>query len=473
MSRSSSQHPAHGLTSAEIAAMFGDRYLAVDRAWEDRFFTGALVTLLDARAARNAGMFDDDDDSDPNAPYQRIGGVGLIEISGPLMQYGGGWWFDGHESIRARCEAAAADPRVRLAAMRIDSPGGVVAGCFDNVRGAIAAFAAAGKPVVAWCGGNGAYSGGYAWACVADEISVTDTSGVGSVGVLGTLCDRTKMTEAAGLRIDVIRSGQRKAEGHPDIPTTDGAIAREQALVNSMADVFAGIVGPSREMTPADVLKPEGECFYGQRAIDIGFADRVESFDAFLARCMTRAEEMSMKMTAQRLGLAADANEADVVKVIDALEARTIKAEGDVRKASEESERLGEEFCEFVCAEALLAGKGTKASIDGDKAMLDGVPAPRRARGLRDKYTSIERGVALPKESKAPTDPPLVEGPSVAAAKAGAGKIDGGKMTMTEIAKHYGSADFDRLMSEHQAAQRGSVASQFPRLPKPGAATVS
>lgn len=440
--------------------MFGDQHLAVSRAWEDRFFSGELTT-------RGATFLDDDDEeagSDACGSYQRVGGVAVIDIDGPLMQHGG-WYFDGHESTRAKFETAAKDPRVSLVAMRVDSPGGVVAGCFDNVRGAIEVLSAAGKPCVAWAGGNGAYSAGYAWACVASEISVPDTGGVGSVGVLSTMMDRTKMTADAGLRIEVIRSGQRKAEGHPDVPTTDGAIAREQAVVDGMADVFASVVGGSRGMKPADVLGFEGESFYGAKAVEAGYADRVESFDAFLARCVARAEEMQMKSTATRLGLAETATEADIIKAIDSLEQAKVKAEVGEKKATADLDKLGGEFLESVCEEALVSGRKTKAQIDSDRELFAELPKARAASRAREAYSKLERGAALPKPSQESSVAPIVEGPSVTAAKAGDGaKRDGAKMSITEISAYYGGEHFDRLMAEHAKAQSSRDRAMFTQV---------
>lgn len=455
----------HALAPAEIAAMFAER-LAIAPEWEERFASGALLTLLDRRAAEKAkrrpaplaGFLDDDDDEESSSEdeemgYARCGGVAVIAVDGPLMQHGG-WWFDGHESVRARATAAALDPRVKIAAMRIDSPGGVVAGCFDNVRATRAAFAAAGKTLVVWCGGGGAFSGAYAWACAGSEISVTDTSGCGSVGAISVMSDYTKANEAEGVRRIVVRSGSRKAEGHPDLPKTDAVVVREQAVIDSMAAVFADVVGQSRRMTPDAVLALQGEAFYGDACVSNLLADRVETFDAFLARCVARAEEITMKATAQRLGLAADANEADIMKAIDALEARVATAVASEKKTADELNRVADTLIASARAEALVSGRKTAGQLAADEEIFSEMPKARAAVKMAEAYSKIERAAALPKETKEPSDPPQHQGPS---ARGKGALLDGAKMTATELSAHYGSADFQRLMNEHVASQRGKL----------------
>ena len=474
--------------------MFAGEELAIARGWEERFASGLLPTLLDMRAAAcdpRAGLFDSSS-SGQSDMFQRIGDVGVVSISGPLMQQGGGWWFDGHAAIRSRVESAVADG-VKVLALRIDSPGGVVAGCFDGVRAAIACAATAGVQVMAWCGGNGAFSAAYAWACAASSISVPDTGGVGSVGVLGTLYDETKQNEMNGVRVNVIRSGERKAEGHPDVPTTDGAIAREQAIVDGFAAIFAGIVSASRmasggtgaALTPEAVLAFQGECFYGVRSVEMGLADRVESYDSFLARACAMAEACGMKQMNARLGLSPDASEERAIQVFEGIVAgheAKLRAEGEARakveaevvKLKGETQALAGEFLEYVKGDVLISGKATAATIDAEVALMGSDDKVRSARAFRDRYAPIARGAAVPRETQAPVEPPATVGPATSAARAAAGadafaKLDGGKMTMTEIGAAYGTEHFDRLVTEHTRAHAATDAARFARLNHRGA----
>lgn len=454
--------PERLLSAAETAALFAGQRLAIAPHWEAHFESGTLPTLLDKR--RRAGMFDDDgpDSSESSEHFTRVGRVALLDIDGPLMQHGG-WWFDGHDAIRSRIEAVAASG-LRVAALRIDSPGGVVAGCFDNVRASARALSAAGVRCFVFCAGDGAFSAGYAWASLGERISVSDTSGCASVGVLSKLVDRTKMTAEMGLRVDVIRSGTAKADGNPDVKNTPEAIAREQAVVDEMAGIFAGIVGKARGMSPADVLGAEGATFYGAAAVAAGFADDVTDFDAFMARCQGVAEEENMKLIAQRLGLADAASEADIVTKIDALKADADGAKIQAANARADADKLGGELADVVCAEALVSGKRTAADIQADRAMLAGVSPAAMGRALRDRYAALARGAALPKETHAPAEPPAAHG---AGSPPAAAKLNGAKMTLTEISAHAADVPlFNRLMAEHSAGTADADRKMFAHAPR-------
>ncbi len=209
------------------------------------------------------------------------GGVAVIKITGPLEHHAS-MWFDSYESILCRIEGAMHHEDVTCVLLDIDSPGGEVSGLQEAVRKIRAMSVQYKKPITAFADDE-AYSAAYALACSADEIFLPEGGGVGSVGVLATLCDRTEMTKAEGLRIEVIRSGTRKAEGHPDLPLDDGVISRVQSRVDDLADQFFALVADARPVNPKELEALQGACVYGQKAVKAGLADGVLSFDSVLA----------------------------------------------------------------------------------------------------------------------------------------------------------------------------------------------
>ncbi len=223
----------------------------------------------------------------PRAPREdRIrGGVAVIDIKNPLEHHGmgGEWcWFDSYESILGRIEGAMQCEDVTSILLNIDSPGGEVSGLQETVRSIRAMRVEYDKPIVAFANDE-AYSAAYAIACSADEIYLPEGGGVGSIGVLAELRDRTAMTKKEGLRVEVIRSGARKAEGHPDIPLTDETIAHVQTRVDNLALQFFALVAEVRPTSKKKLLALQGQCLYGQDAVDAGLADGVASFDEVLS----------------------------------------------------------------------------------------------------------------------------------------------------------------------------------------------
>lgn len=209
--------------------------------------------------------------------------VAVVTIRGPLMQHGGGWWWDSYDAIVARVDAALQD-RPKAIVLKIDSPGGVIGGAFEAARKLREMTAEADVPLYAYVDGQ-ATSAGYALASSAQEIVVTPTSIVGSVGVICALFDQTKLNQEIGLAVTLVTSGARKADGHPDAPTSDGAVASTQKMVNEMAEAFFELIADHRSGLNADALRElEAATMLGPEAVARGLADTLGSFDSLLAR---------------------------------------------------------------------------------------------------------------------------------------------------------------------------------------------
>ncbi len=219
----------------------------------------------------------------PQAPRdtQMCGSVAVISVCGPL-EHQKSPWFDSYESILSRFMGAMCDEDVTSIVLRIDSPGGEVSGLQETVRRMRDARQTYDKPVIAFADEE-AYSAAYAISCACDEVYIPESGGVGSVGVLATLCDRTEATREAGLRVEVVRSGTRKAEGHPDIPLTDSVLLHTQQRVDALAKQFFRLVAEVRPTNRKALEALQGQCLYGQKAVDAGLADGVLSFDQVLS----------------------------------------------------------------------------------------------------------------------------------------------------------------------------------------------
>ncbi len=230
--------------------------------------------------------------------FERREALAILSISGPLMQRGG-WFWDGYESIRERFERAMHDPTVGAVAIVINSPGGVCSGCFEAAAAMRRMKEATGKRVFAFAD-EMAYSAGYAMACVADEIYLPKPGGVGSVGVIGVLFDEVKFNESLGFNVVVVSSGEQKADGHPDAPLTEEAVARYRTRTTELAEIFADLVAEARSMTAGDVLALEAACVYGRAAVTARLADGVKTRDQFFAYAEREARKALPQNAANR-----------------------------------------------------------------------------------------------------------------------------------------------------------------------------
>jgi signal peptide peptidase SppA len=256
--------------------------------------------------------------------------VAIVDVQGPLAQRAWSCWMfegDGYDAITARVHAALAEPKANAVVLRVDSPGGEVAGCFEAVRAIRAAAKASSKPLVVYVDELAA-SAAYALASAADEIVLPESGCAGSIGVIVTMVKRDKQLERDALSVHVITSGKRKADGHPGVAATDDELAAIQAEVDTLAQLFAEHVAIGRGGDAAKWLGLEAGCFFGADAVSHGLADRVGGFDVAVerARELAAARRSPGRVPAKRgektmstlmliaatLGLAATASEETV-----------------------------------------------------------------------------------------------------------------------------------------------------------------
>jgi ClpP class serine protease len=166
--------------------------------------------------------------------------------------------------------------------LSIDSPGGLLSGCFDTARELRAMAAAAGKPLYAYVDGT-ACSAAYALACAAEKIWLPDTAVVGSIGVYEMLVDTTKADEQFGYRFEVITSGARKADGNPHQAISASTLAARQVAVDEFASLFFDLVSELRGLGADQLRALEAGSLIGKSAVSTGLADAVLSLDPLLA----------------------------------------------------------------------------------------------------------------------------------------------------------------------------------------------
>ncbi len=195
------------------------------------------------------------------------------------------------ERFTAQFRQAAADPNVKAVILNIDSPGGSVYGV-PELAGVIRAEAAKGeKPVIAQVNSLAA-SAAYWLASAANEIVVTPSGEVGSIGVYTVHEDVSKMLTAMGVTPTIVRAGKYKIEDNPWQPLSDDARTYLQTLVDQYYEMFIKDVATGRsaatrsKVTPATVRAGygQGRVLSAKDAVSEGMADRVASLDETLAR---------------------------------------------------------------------------------------------------------------------------------------------------------------------------------------------
>jgi|GEM_PF-1417684 len=217
------------------------------------------------------------------------GDTAIIQIRGVLARYSdqinGACQDQGRsaESIQADLAQATAMPGITRIILRIDSPGGSVAGTAET-GAAIKAASEAGKRVVAYVDGLAA-SAAYWLASQADEIvASSDGALVGSIGVIMATVDATKAQEKQGYRVNVHRSVDLKAPGTANESMTPAQSASIGKVLSGMHTIFAAAVADGRHLSQSQIdAAATGEVFTAASAIGMGLADRVATWGAVLA----------------------------------------------------------------------------------------------------------------------------------------------------------------------------------------------
>lgn len=208
---------------------------------------------------------------------ERIGTVAVIHVRGPLCHFVGDGG-DSYEGIVQRVQAAKDDGPTAIVLL-VESPGGVVAGCFEAAKKIRSVCA--GTRLIAYVSETAA-SAAYALCCACDEILMPPGGIVGSVGIIATMASGAEADAAHGLDFRLITSGARKADGNPHAPITDAAVAAERGRVNAIAAQFFDLASAARGIPPKKIAALEAGIFLGREAVSVGLADSIMSFDDVL-----------------------------------------------------------------------------------------------------------------------------------------------------------------------------------------------
>jgi signal peptide peptidase SppA len=205
------------------------------------------------------------------------------------------------DRFTARFREAVADPGVGAIVLDVDSPGGAVSGV-DELSSEI--YRARGsKPIVAVANSLAA-SAAYWIASAADELAVTPSGEVGSIGVFAAHEDWSRAYDTAGVTPTLISAGKYKTEANPYQPLSDEARAAIQARVDDYYGMFTKAVARNRKRPLSDVRGGfgEGRVVGAREALAQGMVDSVETLDEVLARVTrgstrgrARAEEIEYR----------------------------------------------------------------------------------------------------------------------------------------------------------------------------------
>ena len=199
-------------------------------------FFATIVGLAGALndASESALVLEETISGDETAP----GKIVVLPIEGVIET-------DEYGCLREAIDCIADDERVRGVVLRINSPGGTIAGSDYYYTLLKDLKAELDVPIIASMG-DVAASGGYYIATAADQIFAERSTLTGSIGVIVSMYDASELCEKVGVASTPVVSGPMKGMGDFMKKPTPEETAVWQALVDESYEQFLDVVRAGR-----------------------------------------------------------------------------------------------------------------------------------------------------------------------------------------------------------------------------------
>ncbi len=155
-----------------------------------------------------------------------------------------------------------------------------------------------------------AASGGYMMACVANRVLAAPFAMIGSIGVLAQIPNFHRLLRAANVDFEQLTAGEYKRTLTMFGENTDADRAKMQEDLEDTHLLFKDFVATHREQVDIDAVAT-GEVWFGQRAIDRGLVDEMQTSDSYIQGCLVERDVFAVKHVQkkqwqERLGVAAE-----------------------------------------------------------------------------------------------------------------------------------------------------------------------
>lgn len=210
------------------------------------------------------------------------GRVAILPLQG-VMTKRGSWAGVSTDAFGAAFDAALAAKEISGIVIDGDTPGGVVWGTPELAE---KVFAARGvKPTVTVANSLLA-SAGYWVGSSADQLIVSPSGDVGSIGVWNLHMDFSEALAEMGIKPTFISAGKYKVAANPYEPLSDDGRAVVQESVDDSFNEFVAGVAKNFKVKPAAVKSGfgEGRVVGAKRALSLGMIHGIASLEDVLRR---------------------------------------------------------------------------------------------------------------------------------------------------------------------------------------------
>ena len=255
-------------------------------------------------------------------------GIAIVSVSGATFAsfYGPGTY----SKLRASIEGLLADENVRDICIEFNSPGGDVNGLFECCE--YISKAKEVKPIHAHVTGM-CCSAAYAIAASCTDISATETSEIGSVGVYAQAYDDTEYLKKQGILSRIFRS--KNAQNKNQSPFTEEGAKDIDEKINFYEDCFYTVLAEGRDMDREKCLElfGHGSVFLAVDARDRNMIDNVMSYDELIEKLASSEEEEDEGDDMDITKMTAEEKEAVFKALVEDNPSLLAEAEGSAREA--------------------------------------------------------------------------------------------------------------------------------------------
>ncbi|HAT2340109.1 TPA: S49 family peptidase [Citrobacter freundii] len=236
-----------------------------------------LVPRLQGNGSPDLSMAFEADDAPEPEQTQAAGGIAVIPVHGILVPRRGQITaacteLTSYERIRSLINVALNDAAVSEIVLDINSGGGAAVGCKELADYIFQSRDV--KPITAIVNFS-AYSAAYFIASACSKVIVSQTSGVGSIGVIMEHMEASKWEENIGLKFTTIFRGDNKNNGSQHEPLSEQAQAMFQGMIDDMYETFTSSVAEYRGLNQQAVIDTQAAFYFGADAVSAGLADEV------------------------------------------------------------------------------------------------------------------------------------------------------------------------------------------------------
>jgi signal peptide peptidase SppA len=273
----------HAAPLAALAVELYERPWAMERSALESLARRITFTEPEARLGAPVPLAFDDDwmPSSRKTERQAPTPVPILPVYGVITQRAT-WMsmiFGGASIDRLRQDLLAllGNPDVKAVVLDFNSPGGTVSG-MTEFAAELRALRGGEKPIVGVV--NPMCASAALWiAAQCDEIVITPSGSVGSIGVYAVHEEYSRLLDAAGVTVTVVASSPEKVEISEYLPLTADAEATIKAEVDRHAIAFRADMAKGRRVGMDVVANTygQGRMLAPQDALKAGLIDRVDT----------------------------------------------------------------------------------------------------------------------------------------------------------------------------------------------------